>query len=265
MPSSSHSSYDAWPTPTATAHLRTAAAATSRSGRVSCFESRIPRRCSGGGTTAQTVTGPAHAPRPTSSMPHTTWSPLLQSRRSSRRVGNGGRTAGRTVVGGGTVGTLPTGRASPVDAYRAAMPEPFRLRGLHQVGQRATDLDRAVSFYQDVLGLTFIAKFDPPGLAFFDLGNVRLLLENGAHSSVLYLDVEDIDAAYATLQARGVEFVGAPHLVFRDDNGQFGAAGEEEWMAFFQDPDGNTLALLERRPAHQTTNLRQQTLYNTRS
>ena len=136
-----------------------------------------------------------------------------------------------------------------MDAYRAAMPEPFRLRGLHQVGQRATDLDRAVAFYQDVLGLTFIAKFDPPGLAFFDLGNVRLLLENGAHSSVLYLDVEDIDTAYATLQARGVEFVGAPHLVFRDDNGQFGAAGEEEWMAFFQDPDGNTLALLERRAA----------------
>jgi catechol 2,3-dioxygenase-like lactoylglutathione lyase family enzyme len=111
------------------------------------------------------------------------------------------------------------------------MPVPFRLRGLHQVGQRATDLDRAVSFYQD------------------DLGNVRLLLENGSHSSVLYLDVEDIDTAYATLQARGVEFVAAPHLVFRDDNGQFGAAGEEEWMAFFQDPDGNTLALLERRPA----------------
>jgi len=129
------------------------------------------------------------------------------------------------------------------------MPEPFHLRGLHQVGQRATDLDRAVSFYQDVLGLTFIAKFDPPGLAFFDLGNVRLLLEHSAPSSILYLNVEDIDAAYATLQARGVEFVGEPHLVFRDDDGQFGAAGEEEWMAFFPDPEGNTLALLERRAA----------------
>ena len=136
-----------------------------------------------------------------------------------------------------------------MDAYRAAMPEPFRLRGLHQVGQRATDLDRAVAFYQDVLGLTFIAKFDPPGLAFFDLGNVRLLLENGAHSSVLYLNVEDIDAAYATLHRAGRGVRRRAHLVFRDDNGQFGAAGEEEWMAFFEDPDGNTLALLERRPA----------------
>jgi methylmalonyl-CoA/ethylmalonyl-CoA epimerase len=127
------------------------------------------------------------------------------------------------------------------------MPEPLRLRGLYQVGQRATDLDRAVSFYQDVLGLTFVAKFDPPGLAFFDLGNTRLLLEDGAQSSILYLSVDDIDAAYATLRARGVTFENEPHLVFRDDDGQFGDAGEEEWMAFFRDPDSNTLALLERR------------------
>jgi methylmalonyl-CoA/ethylmalonyl-CoA epimerase len=98
-----------------------------------------------------------------------------------------------------------------------------------------------------VLGLTFVAKFDPPGLAFFDLGNTRLLLEDGAQSSILYLSVDDIDAAYATLRARGVTFENEPHLVFRDDDGQFGDAGEEEWMAFFRDPDSNTLALLERR------------------
>jgi catechol 2,3-dioxygenase-like lactoylglutathione lyase family enzyme len=127
------------------------------------------------------------------------------------------------------------------------MPDPFRVQRLHQVAQRATDLDRAISFYQDVLGLTFIAQFDPPGLAFFDLGNTRLLLESAAPSSLLYLAVDDIDAAYDTLRARGVEFLGAPHLIHRDDAGQFGAAGEEEWMAFFEDPEGNTLALVERK------------------
>ena len=129
------------------------------------------------------------------------------------------------------------------------MPAPFRVQRLHQVSQRATDLDRAISFYQDVLGLTFIARFDPPGLAFFELGNTRLLLESGAPSSVLYLAIDDIDAGYETLLARGVDFTGPPHLVHRDDAGQFGRAGDEEWMAFFNDPDGNTLALLERRSA----------------
>ena len=128
------------------------------------------------------------------------------------------------------------------------MSDPFHVQRLHQVAQRATDLDRAVSFYQDVLGLTFIARFDPPGLAFFELGNTRLLLEDNAPPAVLYLAVDDIDAGYETLLARGVEFIGSPHLVHRDDAGQFGPAGAEEWMAFFKDPDGNTLALLERRP-----------------
>jgi predicted enzyme related to lactoylglutathione lyase len=64
---------------------------------------------------------------------------------------------------------------------------------------------------------------------------------------VLYLAVDDIDAAYNTLRARGVEFLGAPHLIHRDDVGQFGGAGEEEWMAFFEDSEGNTLALVERK------------------
>ena len=127
------------------------------------------------------------------------------------------------------------------------MPDAFTVQRLHQISQRATELDRAISFYQDVLGLTFIAQFDPPGLAFFDLGNTRLLLEGAAPSSVLYLSVDGVDAAYDTLRARGVEFLGAPHLTHRDDAGQFGEAGEEEWMAFFHDPDGNTLALVERR------------------
>jgi catechol 2,3-dioxygenase-like lactoylglutathione lyase family enzyme len=98
-----------------------------------------------------------------------------------------------------------------VEASLLAMPDGPGIRALHQVGQRATDLDRAIAFYRDVLELEFIARFDPPGLAFFDLGNTRLLLENGTHSSVLYLAVPDIEAAYATLRERGVEFADWPH------------------------------------------------------
>ena len=67
------------------------------------------------------------------------------------------------------------------------------LKRVHQIAQRTVNLDRAVAFYRDTLGLTLIARFDPPGLAFFDLGNTRLLLENGASSVVLYIEVDDID------------------------------------------------------------------------
>ena len=131
------------------------------------------------------------------------------------------------------------------------MPDPLAptpaISALHQVGQRATDLDRAIAFYRDTLALPLIATFDPPGLAFFDLGNTRLLLESGAHSSILYFAVADIDAASTALRGCGVEFVDTPHLVHRDDTGTLGNAGDEEWMTFFRDPDGNTLALVERR------------------
>jgi len=122
----------------------------------------------------------------------------------------------------------------------------MRVGALHQVAQRVEDLDRAVGFYRDVLGLPFVAQF-PPGLAFFDLDGTRLLLERGDVSSMLYLRVDDIRAAYEELKAKGVEFVDEPHLIHRDDDGTFGAAGEEEWMAFFRDSEGNLVALASRR------------------
>src|SRR5262245_53347766 len=77
------------------------------------------------------------------------------------------------------------------------------FRRVHQIAQRADDLDRAVEFYRDTLGLPLITRFDPPGLAFFDLGNVRLLIERGANPATLYLEVDDIDGAVATLEAAG--------------------------------------------------------------
>ena len=110
-----------------------------------------------------------------------------------------------------------------------------------------TDPDRAVTFYRDVLGLRLIARFDPPGLVFFDLGGTRLLLEQGAPASLLYLTVDDIDAATSELRAQGVEFVDEPHCIHVDDDGAFGEPGVAEWMVFFKDSEGNLVALDERR------------------
>ncbi len=122
------------------------------------------------------------------------------------------------------------------------------LEGVHQIAQHADDLDRAVAFYRDQLDVPFVARFDPPGLAFFDLGNARLLLEQSAPSALLYFEVSDIEASAQRLRDRGVELLAEPHVVHRDDAGQFGAAGTEEWMTFFRDSEGNLLGLVERRP-----------------
>ena len=121
------------------------------------------------------------------------------------------------------------------------------LQRVHQIAQRADDLDRAVAFYRDTLGVPLIARFDPPGIAFFDLGNTRMLLQPGAPSALLYIEVADIDTTFRSLTAAGVEFVDEPRRVHRDDDGQFGPAGGEEWMVFFRDSEQNLLGLVERR------------------
>ncbi len=122
------------------------------------------------------------------------------------------------------------------------------LDKLHQVALTATDLDASVAFYRDVLGLKFIGRFDPPGLAFFALGGgARLMLSATASEATLYFLVDDLKRAFRAFQNRGVHFLQPPAMIHRDEAGDLGKKGTEEWMAFFRDPGGNMLALVEKR------------------
>lgn len=123
----------------------------------------------------------------------------------------------------------------------------MQLTKIHQVAANVTDLDETQAFYSDVLGAQHVATFDPPGLVFFEFSGVRVLFERNNPPAVLYFWVDDIDAAYLDLVQRGVAFETKPELIHRDDNGTFGPVGSEEWMAFFKDPSGNTIALATRR------------------
>lgn len=122
------------------------------------------------------------------------------------------------------------------------------VTGVRQIGLPALDLERAVEFYRDVLGLPVLARFG--NLAFFDLAGVRLLLEAaddaGPPSGVLYLHVDDIGAEHAALVSVGLVFQSDPHPIFVDEHGTFGPEGETELMAFFLDSEGNQLALASR-------------------
>jgi catechol 2,3-dioxygenase-like lactoylglutathione lyase family enzyme len=124
----------------------------------------------------------------------------------------------------------------------------FTLDKLHQVSLTATNLDLAVEFYRDVLGLKFIARVDPPGLAFFALsGGARLLLSVAASQATLYFQVESLDTAVRELKKRGVSFLQPNPMVYRDDSGDLGKKGNEERTMFLKDPSGNLLGLVERR------------------
>jgi DNA-binding CsgD family transcriptional regulator/catechol 2,3-dioxygenase-like lactoylglutathione lyase family enzyme len=118
------------------------------------------------------------------------------------------------------------------------MSAPVQLGSLGQISRSVSDIESAVLWYRDVLGLPHLYTFGK--LAFFDCGGVRLFLEEGAGGSqaVLYFRVDDVHAAHRDLTARDIEFVSAPHMIHRHANGM------EEWMAFFQDNEGRPLAIM---------------------
>ena len=117
-----------------------------------------------------------------------------------------------------------------------------------QVAQRAEDLGRATRFYTDLLGTGPVASYDPPGLVFFDLDGLRLLLDRAVPSALHYLGVDDIEGTVTRLREQGVEVESEPHVIFRHDDATLGPAGTEEWMAFVRDSEGNLLGLVEQRP-----------------
>jgi catechol 2,3-dioxygenase-like lactoylglutathione lyase family enzyme len=119
---------------------------------------------------------------------------------------------------------------------------------LTQIGQIAIpvkDVDRAVRFYRDTLGMRFLFQAGP--LAFFDCGGVRLMLsvpekpEFDHPASILYYRVQDIEGTHATLKGRGATFLDAPHLIHK-------APDHDLWMTFLTDSEGNTLGLMSEQP-----------------
>ena len=117
-----------------------------------------------------------------------------------------------------------------------------------QVAQHADDLDRAAAFYEQLLGQPPAGRFDPPGLLFVRLGDSRLLLEQGAPSATIYLEVEDVRASIEELRDRGVPIEGEPHVIFQHTDDSLGPAGTDEWMGFIRDSEGNLVGLVSHSP-----------------
>ena len=109
-----------------------------------------------------------------------------------------------------------------------------------QISRTVSDIAKAEAWYRDVLGLRHLYTFGK--LSFFDCGGTRLFLSQEgameAHESLLYFQVDDIQATRDRLVERGVEFTHAPHRIHTH------ADGTEEWMGFFKDPDGRPLAIM---------------------
>lgn len=121
----------------------------------------------------------------------------------------------------------------------------FDLGAIGQISRSVADIAAAEAWWRDVLGVSHLYTFG--NLAFFDCGGVRLMLsaetKDALPADILYFRIADIAAAHAELTSRGVAFLAAPHMIHRH------ADGTEEWMAFFSDNEGRSLAIMgEKRP-----------------
>ena len=112
----------------------------------------------------------------------------------------------------------------------------FGLAQISQVALRIHDVDGAIEFYRDALGMKFL--FSTGTMAFFDCGGVRLMLSMPERpGSILYFKVDDLEVARSTMIDRGALFIDEPHLIARMPD-------HELWMSFFKDPSDNMLALM---------------------
>jgi catechol 2,3-dioxygenase-like lactoylglutathione lyase family enzyme len=122
----------------------------------------------------------------------------------------------------------------------------MNLSRIEQVAIPVRDLARATAFYRDTLGMTLLFEV-PPQLAFFDCDGIRLALSTSSDpmydppGSIVYYRVQDIEAAHAELEGLGVEFLRGPHRIAE-------LGDVEVWMAFFEDTEGNTLAITTEKP-----------------
>lgn len=131
--------------------------------------------------------------------------------------------------------------AGPANARQTGPSVELAGHRVHQLALTTTDLERAIRFYRDTLGLPFL--FEANGMAFFDVAGVRLMLALDPSrtvappTSILYFDAPDFNATHARLAATGVELEGPIETVQSTQQGDLR-------IQQFRDPDGNVLAIM---------------------
>lgn len=130
--------------------------------------------------------------------------------------------------------------SSSINAEGTDMTANVKINRIGQIARHTKDIEKAREWYTKVLGLEHLFSFGD--IAFFDCGGTRLFLNQAEGElpvdAIIYFQVDNIMHTKTDMEARGITFTNAPHMVHKHDSGM------EEWMAFFEDIDGRPLAIM---------------------
>ncbi|AUD78809.1 glyoxalase [Kangiella profundi] len=120
-----------------------------------------------------------------------------------------------------------------------------QVSNIKQIAITVSDVDKALEFYRDILGLEFLFSAGP-NLAFLNAHGVRIMLSTpqgagavGANS-ILYFNVTDIESAYKEFVGQGAKEERAPQLAANMPD-------HDLWTGFLRDPDDNLVGLMEEK------------------
>ncbi len=116
---------------------------------------------------------------------------------------------------------------------------------IKQIAITVSDVEKALSFYRDILGLEFLFSAGPQ-LAFLNADGVRIMLSTpqgagavGANS-ILYFNVTDIESVYKEFVEQGAKEERAPQLAANMQD-------HDLWTGFLRDPDDNLVGIMEEK------------------
>jgi catechol 2,3-dioxygenase-like lactoylglutathione lyase family enzyme len=128
----------------------------------------------------------------------------------------------------------------------------MRIVGTHHISLLTSNFASLHEFYVETLGLPIVGGFPGQKILFIDAGSILIELEEVAEHSTptgatglhgqpgwnhIAFEVEDVDAAFKYLTTLGIRFQVAPQ--------DFPEGAGTMRIAFFSDPDGNTIELLQ--------------------
>jgi len=117
------------------------------------------------------------------------------------------------------------------------------ITNIQQIHIEIEDIERAINFYANTLGLKLQMSFPEQQMAFFDCGGTRLYLSNNTDpayrsKAFIYYQSNDIENDFTNLKQNQVKIIKEPSIIHKTET-------HDSWLCAFEDSEGNTLHLMQ--------------------